>query len=205
MFVMKKVLVMVMLITLVASLICVGEAYASGPSQVTIVDGQWPEMNFTGVSTSLKPYKDEELRRQSFFGPNNSIYPGAGGYKPYKQISCLALFRENNYVYVDLQYQTVEERCLYFRASDLTNSDVETCDLSTAYRAITTKEVNPKFGPGQQYDKFEVTTDSGNLIYLPANVSIGVFFEMNGWVFAEFSCGHGLVRGWLPVDAVSIP
>lgn len=40
------------------------------------------------------------------------------------------------------------------------------------------------------------------VIYLPENTEVSVFFETNGWVFAEFNCSLGKVRAWLPAATV---
>lgn len=39
-------------------------------------------------------------------------------------------------------------------------------------------------------------------VYLESGTNVSVFFESNGWVFAEFTCEAGLVRAWLPASSV---
>ena len=56
------------------------------------------------------------------------------------------------------------------------------------------------FGPGYAYD--EVQDQSGHRITLGSGNRVSVFFEADGWVFAEFSCALGMIRAWLPADQV---
>ena len=92
--------------------------------------GSWPYMSLSGSGTALRSLKDESARHQSFFGPNRKNYPGAGAYKPYKVSRATALFREGDYVLVDMSYTTVGRRCVYFKASSLTNASVQAVTLS---------------------------------------------------------------------------
>ena len=32
---------------------------------------------------------------------------------------------------------------------------------------------------------------------------VNVFFETDGWVFAEFGCALGTIRGWIPAGMVT--
>ena len=162
-------------------------------------DGRpWPVISLTGYGTALKPSKDESRRYQSTFGPGRS-YPGAGAYKPYKVTSMTALMREGEYVLVDMSYKTVGRRILYFKDSSLTNAMAETANYP-AYSAVTTTWIQPMFGPGYAYD--EVEDQKNNRVTLGAGNRVNVFFEANGWVFAEFGCSLGVIRAWLPADQV---
>ena len=130
----------------------------------------------------------------------------AGGYKPYKVVSATVLFREGDYVLVDLDYKTVGRRCLYFKYSAITSAAADQVSL-IAYPAVTTSAVQPKFGPGYEYDSV-VKKNQSNGSTMQENVVIGsgtqlsVFFEMNGWVFAEFGSILGTIRAWLPANTV---
>lgn len=167
--------------------------------KVVSSNGSWPVRNLAGVSTTLAKLQKESDRHQSFLGPNSKSYNGAGAYKPYKVTSATALFRENNYVLVDMSYSTVGRRCVYFRSYSLTNSSVEEVNL-TPYPAKTISQIQPYYGPGTIYD---IQSDSNkNAVTISAGTSLSVFFEMNGWVFAEYQCTLGLTRGWLPADQV---
>ena len=41
------------------------------------------------------------------------------------------------------------------------------------------------------------------LVCLNENAPLSVFFETDGWVFAEFGCSLGTVRAWLPANCVA--
>ena len=193
---MKKLFCMMMALICLAGMISF--AGADGSSE-------WPEISLYGYGTTLKPSKDESRRYQSTFGPGKN-YPGAGAYKPYKVTSATALMREGDYVLVDMSYKTVGRRILYFKDTSLTNSAVESVYLQ-AYPAVTTTTIQPLFGPGYAYDKVTMTVqgkqDKKSVdITIGAGNRVSVFFEVNGWVFAEFNCSLGLIRAWLPADRV---
>ena len=40
-------------------------------------------------------------------------------------------------------------------------------------------------------------------VVLTPGTEVSVFFETDGWVYAEFTCGTGLVRAWLPAGYVT--
>jgi len=161
--------------------------------------GSWPVWTLGGTGTSLRKLKSSKDRHQSYLGPSKSNYHGAGAYKPYKVTSATALFREGDYVLVDMSYTTVGRRCVYFRASSLTNSSVEQVSL-TPHAARTTGRVQPYYGPGTIYDR--MTDDNRNDIMLSSGTRISVYFEVNGWVFAEFQTVFGSTRGWIPANMV---
>ena len=177
-----------LMLTLMFLLPTISLAFADGSS--------WPVRSLTGCGTALKPSRDENRRYQSTFGPGK--YPGAGAYKPYKVTSMTALMREGDYVLVDMSYQTVGRRILYFKDSALTNDSVESVNLR-AYPAVTTTEVQPMFGPGYFYDEVE---NQNSRVTLGAGNRVNVFFETDGWVFAEFGCSLGTIRAWIPADQV---
>lgn len=170
-------------------------------------NGAWPVRTLNGAGTALKEAQSSSTRRQAYYGPNQD-YPGAGAYKPYKVTSAAAILREGDYVLVDMDYKTVGRRILYFKASLLTNSSVESVSLK-AYPAVTTGDVQPYFGPGYFYDEVEKNTENPRTgvictekVTVGAGTAINVFFEADGWVFAEFGCSLGTIRAWLPVGMV---
>lgn len=170
-----------------------------------ISHGSWPVIELNGTGTSLRSLSDSSKRHQAQFGPG-SQYPDAGAYKPAKATSVIALFKEGNYVCVDMTYTTVGRRCVYFKASALSNASADELAMNS-YSARTKAEVQPMFGPGQIYDPVvqKVAKGGKTLTYnvtLPARTSINVFFENNGWVFAEFGCALGTIRAWIPVNQV---
>ena len=174
----------------------------------TISDEGWPVMQLAGAQTALQNLGDESKRHQSFFGPNRKNYGGAGAYKPYKVTRATALFREGDYVLVDMSYRTVGRRCVYFRAGSLTNSQVDSVTL-TPHPALVNSTVQPLYGPGTEYDPVvnnvsnpqtgKVNTQQ---VYVEAGSRVNVLLEARGWVFAEFSCALGTIRAWLPADTV---
>ena len=199
---MKKMIVLMLALVLTLSSMLVVSACADTGY------GDWPTRDNYGVGTALKNLKSEKDRHQSYFGPNRN-YAGAGAYKPYKVISATALFREGDFVLVDLDYKTVGRRCVYFKASSLVNASVESVNL-TPYRAVTTAAVQPTFGPGYQYDGVEQTVINPKTgaqvtkrIELGRGSLVNVFFETDGWVFAEFGCALGTICGWIPAGMVT--
>lgn len=171
----------------------------------TISHGSWPVIELNGTSTSLKSFSDSSKRHQAQFGPGKQ-YPDAGAYKPAKATSVIALFKEGDYVCVDMTYTTVGRRCVYFKASMLSNASADEISMNS-YSAQTKTEIQPMFGPGQIYDPVvqKVVKDGKTLTYsvtIPAKTSINVFFENKDWVFAEFSCALGTIRAWIPADQV---
>ena len=53
-------------------------------------------------------------------------------------------------------------------------------------------------------DEIEEATDRDEwIVVLDPGTEISVFFETDGWVYTEFTCGTGLVRAWLPSRFVS--
>ena len=157
---------------------------------------QWPQSTFGGTVTSVYPLAGEK-RYQSFCGPGKP-YHGAGGYKSYKIESVQALFIENGYVYTDLSYTTVGTRRVYFQSKIFTNLNGVPEVTLTAHPAKTAETLTPQFGPGHSYDDFRQAKIS-------AGTALSVFYEENGWVFAEFKCKElGVVRAWIPVEQVAV-
>ena len=39
---------------------------------------------------------------------------------------------------------------------------------------------------------------------LEEGTDVNVFFETEGWVFAEFDCEMGTIRAWLPAEYVAV-
>lgn len=168
--------------------------------------GKWPIRILNGVGTSLKKLASTDDRHQSYAGPDGKAYSGTGAYKPFKVSSATALFREGNYVLVDITYKTVGRRCVYFKSSSLVNDAVESVTLESVPAKVKV-EIQPSYGPGAYYDELEKTITEKNKtrtdsVLLEPGTEIKVFFETNGWVFAEFNCSLGLVRAWLPAETV---
>lgn len=153
----------------------------------------WPTEGYIGRKVNIRDKPDDE-RVQSRCGPGRD-YGGAGAYKTYKVKSTKALFIENGYVYIDLRYETVRNRRVYFGLSAFRGmGDVPEVQL-TGYPAVTLQALIPVFGPGSDYDVFDEAE-------IPANTPLSVFYEENDYVFAEFDCGYGTVRAWMPASSV---
>ena len=190
--------------------------------------GGWPVRSVDGLRTKLKGLGNDDSRHQSFYGPG-SQYAQAGAYKPKKVTSLEVLFREGDYVYVKMNYQTAGKRCVYFKASSVADSNVDTVNLA-GYPARTTTLLIPSCGPGMDYEQvtqrkaskywdytieqimdefhsawelYQALQDRKYLVHLEAGTRVTVFFETDGWVFAEFNCDAGLVRAWLPASYVA--
>ena len=174
----------------------------TGPEQSG--QGEWPERDLGGIPVIIKPYpnNDKQSRRQAYLGPEKNQYPGAGSYRPAMVNSASALFREGDYVLVDLLYET-KERCVYFRTDSLqvVPASLELVTL-TGYPAKIKQAAVAMMGPGNNYEALETTIKSQQAVLEP-DTEIMVFFEYNGWVFAEFDIDVGKVRAWLAADMVS--
>jgi hypothetical protein len=165
----------------------------STPPPSSPPDKPWPVITYTRQSISVQPLADDQ-RVQSRCGPAKT-YHGAGAYKTYKMLSTDALFVEGNYVFVDMDYLTVGMRIVYFPVNAFYSfNNVPEVSL-TSVSAYTTATLTPTFGPGYAYDTFDEAAIS-------SGASLSVFFEENGWVFAEFNSSLGVVRAWIPVDQV---
>ena len=171
--------------------------------------GNWPVRYFTGVGTSLSPvYNNPDGRRQAYFGPNQHAYAGGGAYKPGHVQNAIALFCEGDYALVDFYDTNVGKCCVYFSTKVLTNMNIEQIVL-TPHSARTIAEVQPMEGPGYDYHVVDNTIKNQTTgewyrkkVVLSQNTRIDVFFETNGWVFAEFSSEIGLARAWIPASKV---
>ena len=94
-----------------------------------------------------------------------------------------------------MNYPSVGVRRTYFRRSIFTDtSEIPEITLE-GYPAITTKNVEARYGPGSTYNRFS-NADVG------PNTKLTVFFEEDGYVFAEYTPGFELVRAWIPADSV---
>lgn len=154
----------------------------------------WPIESYQLWSVSAYPLPEDQ-RVQSRCGPAKT-YHGAGGYKTYKMTSTDALFIEGSYMLVDLDYTTVGRRRVYFPVSAFSGTqNVPEVSLS-GIAACTTSDLIPTFGPGTEYDTFDEAA-------ITSGTALSVFFEEDGWVFAEFACALGSVRAWIPADQVS--
>jgi len=167
---------------------------SAGSSGTAAASGKpWPVTTYTRHTISIRPLA-EDKRVQSRCGPSTS-YHGAGAYKTYKMTSTKALFVEGNFVLVELDYTTVGKRVIYFPVSSFYNVNGVPSETLSAVSAYTTASLIPAFGPGYAYDTFDEAEIS-------SGTALSVFFEENGWVFAEFDSALGMVRAWIPIENV---
>ena len=192
-----------------------------------LADGPWPEREFEGAEAKLCGLNDADQRHQAWYGPGKD-YSQAGAYKPKKATSVRVLSRENGYTLVDMSYQTAGKRCVYFKNSNVTGANVKEETLKGCAAEVALATV-PRQGPGEDYEivvqkkkspyadwdfidlvgKFggsieiwEALQDRQYSVALEEGTDLTVFFETEGWVFAEFTCSLGKVRAWLPADRV---
>lgn len=172
-----------------------GSQTVQAPSVTAASAAKWPVDPYQAYSTSVYPLPQDE-RYQSRTGPSRT-YHGGGAYKTYKISSIKALFIEDGYVLAELDYTTVGRRRLYFAERIFQNlSGVPEVTL-TSYGAKTTVPLTPYFGPGTKYNSFDEAAIS-------ANTALDVFFEEDGWVFAEFDSALGPVRAWIPAESIAL-
>ncbi len=154
---------------------------------------------YPGATAKIRKFTGEDAeakRRQSYAGPGSN-YSEAGAYKPYKVRKVEAFFEENEFIFVHLVYQTVDDRYLYFRKyvfSDLPSVPIVS---ELDYReAVTLESITPSWGPGAGYSLEKEFIARKNL-------TVKVFFKQNGYAYAEYESAKGLVRMWLPMDKIS--
>lgn len=187
-----------------------------------ITAAKWPVLALPDQPVKLRSLGDASSRHQAYYGPGKS-YPDAGAYKPGTAKKVNALFRDGEFILVDMDYQTAGRSCLYFRYSAVEGTVTEEMP-STPVPAKTASLVMPTLGPGPEYLTLVQSTPSKyadwdidalvskfagseeinralqpvrNTVYLEPDTDVNVFFETNGWVFAEFQCPVGLVRAWI--------
>ena len=173
-----------------------------------MTSGTWPALKLQGSDTGMKEYNPSTKRnRQARFGPNRD-YPGAGLYSNSQIIKVKALLQEGNAVLVDMQTKGGGRRCVYFEEYTLKDYKVDPVSMTTHPAKIVTP-VQASYGPGEEYDLVEhkrIAPRTGETlrddVILTEGASIDVFFETDGWVFAEFTCSIGLIRAWIPANCV---
>lgn len=192
---MKKILAaLLVLCTLFTTLSALGDELLTDEIDIPSFSELYPG---TAVYLRLFSEQNKESRRQATAGPGD-FYATAGAYKPYKQRGVTAFFACGDYVLVHLQYQTVDDRYLYFKrtAFDKLPNVPEMTELAY-FEGTALCQMEPSWGPGSQY-----STESEYVIY--ARTPVKVFFEENGYVYAEFQCAKGTVRMWLPKAQVNV-
>ena len=148
---------------------------------------------------TLKTYKltvaDTTSNKMSYSGPSKN-YSEAGCYVPSVMARTDGLFVEDRYVLVDMNYTSIGLRRVYFRCGIFKSTYNVPEAALTRYPAVTTQEVTAWYGPGTKYNKFPEAS-------LGANAPITVFFEEDGYVFAEYDTAFRLVRAWIDAAYVT--
>jgi len=196
---MKKGLALILALVMSLSMISVAAL-----ADDTAAAASWPTITLNRTYTHLRPTDDDvTYHYQAFFGPGKN-YHGAGAYRADYAKRVETIFKVGNYVLTDIMYQTVGRRCVWFQSGSLTNNYFEEATL-TPVPAKVTADVQPMFGPGNNYNKVDETKPSGAKrdVIVANGTDINVFFEADGWVYAEFTDSSlGLITGWFPKDQV---
>lgn len=187
--------------TLQAYLAMMGGGASSSTTSTAPVETQapdevpWPTYNLVKYPLEFENIvRVESSREQSYAGPSRN-YAETGAYKPYKTSRLNGLFKEGTYIFVEINYPSVGLRRLYFNRGAMENTSGVPEVTLVGYPAVTTEAVSAWYGPGGQYDPFENAS-------VGANTKLTVFFEENGYVFAEYEASFQLVRAWISANSV---
>lgn len=159
-----------------------------------------PELDsvYPGQEVRLNGKSDEAQRVFAYYGPGEE-FGSAHGYKPYKQLGITAYCNEGGWVLIHLKYRTAKERYLYMPDTAFTSlGGVTIAGEVQYYDGVTVCNAPVRLGPSDEF----ISED--NLTSIPENTAIRVFFQENGYMFAEFRAGSGNVRMWIPDYAVAI-
>lgn len=148
---------------------------------------------FTGVFSieEVLEYK----RVMAYLGPSRN-YAETAAYKPNKMARADGLFIEGSYVFVDMNYPSVGVRRTYFSKGTFKSTGSVPEVTLIGYPAVTTQSIDARYGPGYIYDPFPEAS-------IAAGTALTVFFEEDGYVFAEYEAGSELVRAWIVADSVA--
>ncbi len=188
---MKKQLVWIILVLAIVLLVGIVSAFAE--EEVPFLTRTYPQYD-----VKLKLLQDQDSRVYAYAGPANSYVTG-WGYKPYKQRKITAYFIENDWVFVDFDYQTVEERFVYIKKNRFESLPDGLPSISNlpSYTGKVIEDTMPAWGPSSDFNWIDD-------FIAKAGVRIEVFFQENGYVYAEYPCNKGTVRMWLPADKVTM-
>ena len=163
------------------------------------IDNTVPTLSdmYPGHDAHLRILDDEAKRVYSFTGPNKT-YCSSGGYKPYKQRKITVYFEEANWILADVVYQTAEERVVFLPKYSFDNlGSVPSVSNLEYYEGITTSDATPSWGPAERFN-------SVPSLKVSSGTKIKVFFQENGFVYAEYDCAKGKTRMWLPANTVEL-
>ncbi len=152
---------------------------------------------YPGLDVRLKSAGDDGYRVYSYLGPGKAYVP-SGGYKPAKQRKVTVYFQEDGFVLADVQYQTTEERFVYLPKGSLSVSgSIPDGSKMKTYTGTANGNITPSRGPDGRFN-------SVSSLAVKKGTKLTVFFQENGFIYAEYSCDKGKVRMWLPADKVTV-
>ena len=152
---------------------------------------------YPGSDAHLRKSGDEGFRVYSYTGPGKTFVP-SGGYKPYKQRKITVFFEEDGWVLADVQYQTSEERVVSLPKYSFDSiGNIPTVSRLEYYTGTTTASITPSWGPDNRFN-------SVSSLVVEKGTKLKVFFQENGFVYAEYVCTKGTVRMWLPANNVEV-
>lgn len=150
---------------------------------------------YPGSEAHLRIPGNKDQRVFATIGPGKS-YASAGGYKPSKQKKITVYFEEDGYVFADVVYQTSEERFVYLpRTSFDSIGEIPVISDPVCYEGTANADIAPSWGPDNRFNAV-------NALTVEAGAAVKVFFQENGFVYAEYVCGKGTVRMWLPAENI---
>ena len=192
---MKKKWMMVSALLMMLMLLCPLICIAEGTRETGI-----PELDtlYPGQRARLKVLSDENARVYGRFGPGKA-YLTAAGYKPYKQQGITAFFNENNWVLIDLKYQTAKERYIYLPAHTFEDvRNVPEVESLPYLEGTTIAETTTRLGPSEEF------ISSDDIKTVPSGTALKIFFRKDGFVYTEFQKDGIIARLWLPENDVRI-
>ena len=152
---------------------------------------------YPGSDAHLRKSSDDGFRVYSYTGPSKTFVP-SGGYKPYKQRKITVFFEEDNWVLADVLYQTAEERVVYLPKSSFDSiGNIPVVTELGYYIGTVTTNVEPSWGPDNRFN-------SVKSLMINEGTKAKVYFQENGFVYAEYECEKGTVRMWLPANSIEI-
>ena len=133
----------------------------------------------------------------SYLGPGKT-FVGSGSYQSDKLKEIIVYFEEDGYVLADVQYQTVDERYVWLPAGHFGyTKGIPSVSKLKYYTGTTTADIKPNWGPAGKYRQY-------NNLAINKGTEIKIFFQENGFVYAEYSSGKGKARMWLPANKIKI-
>lgn len=139
-------------------------------------------------------------RYSTFTGPEKIFYSSAGTYLNSNTTSIMALWKEavdgGNYLYIEFRCQPAYFRRVYVQNTYFSSTVHIPSASLTPLQSSVTQTCTAYYGPGTEYNRLENSS-------IESGTRLQVFFEENGYVFAEFFNGMGRVRAYISSDCVA--